>query len=161
MSDQFPLAARRYFYQSPPRSNQNTKTVGSVVTLATSAVAISVNLALLLAQVFNQTDASLRQPAGVLGNDGNFLSIFADTTDIGLIFGETQALVTGANAPVLATVDTVNGSGVVTAVAGVCYRIPAGKEERYHLQPNKDLWVAIVATGAGLVRLFQSNPPDP
>jgi hypothetical protein len=152
----FPAPVIKYMSITPPRAHGAIS--GEILALATSAVAASLNLGILFQQAPNLAAASGSQLQGVVDQE---LTIFAETSDLGVIFAPSQAAVTTGNAPVLATVGTVNGAGVYSAVAGTCYRIPAGQERRVLTQRNVDLWLGFVASAAGVMRLFQSSPATP
>jgi hypothetical protein len=175
------LIVKKYQYVSAPRSSQNAPLVGQVVAFAVTTAPAFLNLASLLQPTFNQASAQTAIVSGILGQDGNYVTIWSDTgADLGIIFGVTQASVTGGNAPVLATVGTV-AAGVYTPAAGTCWRIPAGTSARFHLQPPQgpfgvqsftggagegvqaagDLFMGYVGSAAGVCRLYQSNPPNP
>jgi hypothetical protein len=149
-----PLSAKQNLFVSPPR----VAGIGQILTVATSATAGVVSLAVLFNPVYNITSAQANVTAGVTGN---YITIFADTADVGVLFGTTVGSVTGANVPVLATVGTVSGVGVYTPAVGSCYRIPAGQERRYLVQATEDLFLGFVGSTTGVMRLFQSSPPCP
>lgn len=140
--------ARKYQNVSPPQAGSGP---GSVAVLATSATAIVVSVASIGTVTTPNINSAATMTSGPMGQ---YLTVFADTTDIGLSFGQTAVL---AGTPALATVGTLTGT-TYTPAAGTCYRIPAGQYGRYLLRPGLDLFVAIVSTGAGLVRMYQSSP---
>ena len=95
---------------------------------------------------------------------GQSFTVEADTTDCMVVFGLTLASVTGANAPAFATVGTVNASGIYTNTAGGNgLRVTAGSGGalRFNLRPNVDRFMAFVATGAGVIRFYQSSDSSP
>lgn len=146
--------SRKFQNVSPPRAGSG---VGSLAVLATSAVAAALSLASVGTQTANVSSAATSQ--GLNGAVGQYITIKAVTTDCGIVFGPTVASVTGGNVPVLATVGTLTGNNY-TVVTGVCYRVLAGQEVRYLLQPGVDLFLGFVSTGAGQIEIFQSNPTN-
>jgi hypothetical protein len=141
-------------FYSPPRASGQLL-VGGVAAIVTSAAAAVLDLRTVNPQVYS---AGTADGGLTLGPVGQYLTIFADTTDVGLVFGATLASVTGANAPALATVGTVNASGVYSDVVKCCFRIATGQSLRVLLQKEHDIFMGFVSTGAGIIRLFQSNP---
>lgn len=84
---------------------------------------------------------------------GEWVDIFADGVDLGVISGQTSGAVSGANAPALAT----NGNA---GSAGVCMRIPSGTFRPYYILPDDRFW-GIVASGNGQARIVASSRPVP
>jgi L-cysteine desulfidase len=113
--------------------------------LAVTTTAIAVDLRL----VGNQTP-NMAAATGKVGTQQRFVTIYADGADLGVIFGPTSASVSGANVPALATVGT--------NVAGVCARIPVGQERSYYVMAGTDVWVGVVGSAAGSVRITPSSP---
>jgi hypothetical protein len=118
------------------------------------------------------------------GVAGNCLTIFPDGADLYVMFGPTQASVTGANAPVIATVGTKTAGGY-TRAAGVCWHLPnlAGSSSgilgyRLHLEitgnplsiasgntaasGGGDLFMGYISSAAtGTVQMYMSSPANP
>lgn len=151
------IQVKQYVYVTPPRAHQSPLQVGEVVAFAVSAVAAYLEMDNLLQQPVG-TITPAQQKKGVLDN---FVTIFADAADLGIVFGPSAASVSAGNAPVLATVGTVSGAGAYTAAAGTCFRIPAGQSARFHLQRGVDAFMGYVASAAGTCRLYQSSPAVP
>ena len=157
----FPLANRQFEYVSPPRAYRAAPgTAGQVVVFAISIAPAVLSLsALTFGQVYTATSATASQINGVVGN---YLTVLSDAADSGIVLGPTLASVTGANAPVLATVGTVDVNGIYAGAAGTCHRIFAGALGlRFLPQPGQDLFMGIVGSGAGTVRIYQSSPANP
>ncbi len=125
-------------YILPPRAGQNTA-------ITVSAVAASQDLRLCGVQV-----PAAASYASKVGFQGRYVTLHADGADVGFVFGPTSASVTGANAPVLATVG-VN-------VAGVCERLSNGERLQYYVAAGTDVFIGFVATGAGVLRILASSP---
>jgi hypothetical protein len=174
-----PISGRQFFASTPPRSvslssgqapytpTANTGP-GLIAVIATSTVAAALDLTQLFAPPYNSSQGSQQSP----GLPGNMISIFADTTDVGLLFGPTLASVTGANVPALAAAGTVNASGIYTLSGKECWRIATGTLQRFLLGATQkkaadgtvfggDNFLGFVSTGAGLIRVFQSSPSNP
>jgi hypothetical protein len=104
-----PRAMHQYQYVSPPRQSG----IGQIMTVATSTTASYVELDVLFNPSYSTVSAQTKVSKGVTDN---YISIFADTADLGVIFGTTAASVTDGNAPIL----SANGSlsaGIYTPVA--------------------------------------------
>jgi hypothetical protein len=157
----FPLASRQFDYITPPRAHPSAAsavTIGEIVVLAVSVTPIVINLGNLLLPAYNISSAQASNQAGACGN---YWTLYSDGADLGVITSTIIGDVTGANAPVFTTNATVNASGIVASVVGQCWRIPAGRTTDYLFQPGQDLFMGIVASGNGQVRLYQSSPPNP
>lgn len=155
----YPVASRKNDFTSTPRAYAAAGAPGQVASFAVSATAIYLDLTQGISQAAKNLQISGQDPKSPTRN---YLSIVADV-DVGVAFGPTAASVSGANAPVLATVGTVSGSGVYTGAAGTCWVIKANagaSPTRFLLQQGVDLFVGIVATGAGKCRVYQSSPDD-
>jgi hypothetical protein len=118
-------------------------TAGAVLAVTSSAG--SQNLAL----IGNQTQNIATQATASTGVQGHFISLQADGEDMYVTFGATQAAVTSANAPVIAT------TGVNTA--GICYLIPKGTTVRFFARAGLDLWIGYIAASTGNLRIWQSS----
>ncbi len=95
------------------------------------------------------------------GLTNNYVTIFADGVDLGVIVGLTAASVSGTTgAPVLATVGSLSGSGTYQGATGTCYRIKSNTKERFLMQPTTDLFMGIVASATGTARIYQSSPDN-
>lgn len=98
----------------------------------------------------NQTKSLANNNTLKTGATGFYVSFEADTADAGIIFGPTQASVTGGNAPNLST------TGV--NAAGACARIFAGQPpQRYQLQAGLDIWFGYVGASTGNLRVWVSS----
>src|SRR6185312_1446836 len=139
--------------------------LGETNVLATSAVASLLDLRTLTSGLsYDPGDASKAQganapPNGPVGAVGSFITIFADTSDVGYILGTAKADVTGANVPALATNGAVDANGVYTGAAKTCARIPSGQSARFRLQVGVDNFLGFVAAGAGQIRVYISSEP--
>jgi hypothetical protein len=140
---------------------------GLIAVIALTNTAIQLNLAALFqSPTPNLYDASQKTRAQILYAA---FSIAMDTgADCGLISGPTQALVSGANVPLLTAAGTVSGAGVYTISGKECWRIVGGAlPQRFVAQfdpTNKigDNWLGLVASAAGPInlRIYQSSPND-
>jgi hypothetical protein len=160
----FPKEIRQHDFETAPRAQGSPGPAGQVVAVATSTTAGFFNLqALTFGETYSMTASDLQFAAGApaggpVGVVGSFITIRAETSDVGVIFGATQASVTTTNVPALATVGTVSGAGAYTQAAGVCYRIPAGTEKRFKLAVGTDNFMGFVGSGVGVMRLYMSSP---
>lgn len=154
----FPRDVVRALCISPPRAFAAAGVPGQLVVVAVSVAPGAIDLTkLLFGLAYNATSAQAGQANGAVGNE---LTIESDTgADLGIIFGPTLGSVTGANAPVLATVGTLNASGIYTPVTGVCYRVFAGPTgvARFLTAPTQDLFMGFVGSAAGVMRTYQSS----
>lgn len=89
---------------------------------------------------------TLVSPKGFVGQ---WVDIFADGTDVGVIFGATNASVSGGNAPVLATTGN-------PGTAGVCMRIANGSFRTYYIKPD-DEFLGVVGAASGNLRIAVSS----
>lgn len=154
-----PLALRKANFYSPPRVNGAT---GNVAAITVSAAAGSLDVRSLScgpSATQGQYNAAQTQQ-GFQGAMDQYITIFADGADLYVVFGPSQASVTGGNAPVVATVGSVSGAGVYTDAAGTAWKIPNGQSLRVLPQLNQDAFMGFVASGAGTMRIFQSSPPN-
>jgi hypothetical protein len=162
----WPVASRKHDFVTAPRAygpTGGTGPAGQVVAALVSPVAQYLNLKL----VTNENrvyDASVDGLAGQNRNGpgviNNYVTLFADGCDLGIILGPTVASVADGAAPVLATKGSIGASGVYQSATGVCYRIPSGTKERLLLQPGIDLFLGVVASATGTLRLYQSSPDN-
>lgn len=149
----FPVPNRKAAFISAPRATLALGPPGQVVAITVSAVAAALDL---------RAGFSQAAPNRTTGDDPkqvtrNFVTVECDV-DLAVIFGQTLALVTAGNVPAIATVGTVNASGVYTpAAAGTAFVIYAKQPTRLLLQDTLDLFMGFVASGAGTLRLYQSS----
>lgn len=154
-----PLSLRKANFVSPPRVNGTT---GNVAAITVSAVASSLDLRTLSrgASATQGQYNSAQTQQGFQGAMDQYITILADGADLYVVFGPSQASVTGANAPVAATVGSVSGAGAYTDAAGTAWKIPNGQSLRVMPQLNQDAFMGFVGSAAGTMRLFQSSPPN-
>jgi hypothetical protein len=88
------------------------------------------------------TVQALVNPPGFIGH---YVEFFADGADMGVIFGPTQASVSSANVPALATTGAAG-------TPGTCVRIPAGTF-RVFLIKGDDRWLGVVGAASGQLRI--------
>ena len=168
---------RKFQFVSPPRSggwfvtdatNTNgpansvtTYGVGSglVAVLAVSSTPIILAMQPLFAPPAHQGDAWAQPDStGVAkGVTDCYVTVHADGVDVGITFGLNASMVGGAYAPNLAAKGAVDGNGLYTANGGECWKVLAGTKERM-LTTQLDLFMGIVGSGAGIVRIYQSSP---
>lgn len=147
---------RQNWSVSPPRAHQSPVVVGESMVLATSTTASALDLG--SAPVPSPpTSGGSAQSSQLQGAVGHYITVFADTADVGLIFGPSLASVTAGNAPALASNGSVT-SGVYTPGTGTCHRIPAGQERRFQLLMGQDRFMGFVGSAAGQMRVYQSSP---
>lgn len=140
---------------TPPRAV--AQGAGEVCALAISAVAIFVDASTLPPPPApSQADAS-KLPGQQLGIIGKYVTIEVDVgADVGIVFGPTLASV-NTTPPALATVGTLTAQAY-TPVAGVCWRLKATDPPlRVYCQPGEDLFIGLVGSAAGVVRMYQSS----
>lgn len=156
------IEVRKWAAETPPRAYGSAGPVGQTIVLQTTTTASYVSLAAATfgltysaeyVQQVSGTNAPTGQPVGLVGC---FVTVYADTANVGIIFGQTAASVSGFNAPNLASFGTV-ANGVYTGVAGTCAVIPAGMSKRYLTQIGQDLFLGFVGASAGLIRINQSS----
>jgi hypothetical protein len=143
----------------PPRSSaagaacDPAQVLASPVTFAISSTVVAVDLSNLCAL----TKDARKWPNGQVGQ---YVTITPDGCDCYIITGPTFASVTGANAPVAQTVQTIGAAGQSVATAGSCQLIPKGTIFPMMLQQKVDLFVAVVTLGAatGFCTVAQSSP---
>jgi hypothetical protein len=148
----YPLASRKQQFQSAPRAQSANGPPGQVVAITVSATPAVINLQTGVSQAaFNRQTGD--DPKQVIRN---YVTIECDV-DLAIVFGPTLASVTTTNVPVIATVGTVNASGVYSPAAGTAFVIYAKLPTRVLLQDQVDLFMGFVASGAGTMRLYQSS----
>lgn len=150
----FPVASRKFHFVSAPRAFQALGPPGQVLAVAVSAAASYVSLAQGVSQAaWSRTTGD--DPKTVVRN---YVTIECDV-DLAVIFGSTAALVSGGNAPVIATVGSL-AAGVYTPAAGTAFVAYAKTPLRVLLQDQVDLFMGFVASGAGTMRLYQSSSDE-
>lgn len=161
----------KYHAFSPPRTQgwsvvtveQQTYNVGQglVAVLSVTTSPQFLNLVSLFAPPANSQDAwAMPNAQGVApGLTDCFVTIQPDGSDVGVVFGQSLAAVSGPYAPSLAAAGGLGSSGTYTPNGGECARLLAGTNpQRFHLAPNTDNWLAFVGAGTGLLRIYQSSP---
>jgi hypothetical protein len=150
-----PVAARKNLFVSAPRAYAAAGAPGQVAAFAVSGTATYVDMTQGISQAARDMAKSGQDPKSPTRN---YLAIVSNV-DLGVMFGPTAASVTAGNVPALATVGAL-ASGVYTGAAGTCFLIPANTPHRFLLQEGVDLFLGIVASGAGTCRIYQSSPDD-
>jgi hypothetical protein len=149
----FSLPARRFYNRNPPRAAQLALPGGVVPIAVTTSPGF-----LAFASIFPQVPAASSFGQQIFGVQGQRIILYADASDIGIITGAQIADVTGANAPVFATVATVNGTtGVVSGVAGSCWRILTSQTLEFEVNPSQDFYLGFVGSASGTLRIFQCS----
>ena len=148
------LAARKNFFFTGPRSS-GLALPGSLAVIAVTTGASYINLSLLYAGSGNPTTPSGSQIQGALNQ---FISVYADTANVGIVLGVTAAQVSGSSAPSLTGAGSVS-SGVYTPVANntECWVIPAGTFVRFSPMLTQDLFMGFVGSTNGYIRIYQSS----
>lgn len=179
----WPVASRKFEFVSPPRAygpTGGTGPAGQVVAALVSAVPQYLNLQL-VTQANRVYDASVDGLAGQNRNGpgvvNNYVTLYADGCDLGIVLGPTAFSVGGATGaafsptgvatggvtgalPDLSAKGTVTPSGIYNAATGACWRIPSGTKERFLMQPGQDLFLGVVGSATGTLRLYQSSPDN-
>lgn len=158
------LPAKQYFSGTTPKSTTLIGTsTGTVLVVQTSSSPLYISLQSLFVVAANAAVAGGGQPNGVVNQR---IEIYADTSALGIIFGPTVAAVYTAP-PVIADYGTLSG-GIYTPNASnaECVVIPAASYRQFNLQANivagvGDLYLGFVASGNGLLRLYQCNSSNP
>ena len=152
----FPVGNRKQGFESCPRAFTALGPPGQAIAVTVAAVTPGV-----VSTILGISQAAMNRQTGddptMLAR--NYLTVECDV-DLAVIFAATIAAVTGANAPVIATVGTLNASGVYTAVTGVGFVLYAKQPRRFLLQQGVDLFMGFVAAGAGVLRVYQSSPDN-
>jgi hypothetical protein len=130
--------SRQADYVLPPRA-------GLIGAVAVTTSAGSQQMTLLDNQAKDPTNADALQ----VGPLGCYVSFTADGGDVYVVFGPTQASVTGANAPVIAT------TGV--NVAGVAYKLKQDVEKPL-LLTTQDVWMGYIGSASCTLRFYRSSP---
>ena len=91
------------------------------------------------------------------GAVGSCVTLQADGTDIGYIFGPTQAAVQAANKPQLNAAGGLDANGGYVGVEEACFRLFAGQSIRHKLQVGQDEFLGFVAVANGYLRLYVSS----
>jgi hypothetical protein len=153
------LSAKKNLFLSPPRAAG----IGQVLAVSVSSTASYVNLgALFQPAAGGQSGAQTQGSSGVVvGVLDNYISIYADGAELGVVFGLTAAAVSGANAPALATAGSLLAGVYTPPATPACWGIATGTWQRFLAQLTQDLFMGFVASGAGTMRLYQSSPPNP
>ena len=95
----------------------------------------------------------------LIGCQDSYVSVYADGVDLGIVWGENSAQVTGAYSPSLTGAGTLDVNGNYTAQGTECWRIPAGMVARYLLSPKVNKYLAFVCSASsGYFRMYQSSP---
>jgi hypothetical protein len=155
-------AAQKFFFVSAPRAKSSEP--GHVAVLAVSGTQEVLDLSTLGDPAYDGSNANTAQIPG--GAINQYITLYADGADVGIIFGAAKADVTGANKPVLATTGTVDGNGVYSPAAGTCFVVKSGTYLRIFARglsqaSRPDRFMGIVGSGAGKLRIYQSNPANP
>lgn len=120
-------AQREYFFVSPIMADSTGKVAGAALAASTTAAAVDLASMQGLPATWPTTSANANpNPLG------HFLDVTAQAGDVYVVFGPTLASVTGANAPVPATVNTLT-SNVPNYIAGICDYVPSGSTKRFKL----------------------------
>ena len=155
------LPARRYFFRTPPRASQLGLPGAPVVLLVGQAPGV-LNLQTLYAQSgggYNaQTVGAVATNAQRLGVRGQRILIISDV-DLGIITGAVISDVTGANAPSLDQMGSVDASGNYTGTPGSCTRFPAGMPVEFEITDSiatpMDVFLGFVGATSGRMDLYQ------
>ena len=160
----FPLGAKQWFSSTTPKSTTLIGTyTGTVLVVQTSATPSYISLASLFTVAANAAIAGGGQPNGVTNQR---IEIYADTSSLGIIFGPTVASVS-TSPPIIADYGSLT-AGIYTANGSnaECMVIPAATYRQFNLQASisagiGDLYLGFVASGSGLLRLYQCNSSNP
>ena len=148
----FPTPLRKQGFISAPRAFLASGPPGQVVAITVSTTAAVLDLTTGISQAtFNRQTGD--DPSQLRRN---FVTIECDV-DLAVIFAATLAAVTTTGVPAIATVGTVNASGVYSPVIKTSWVIYAKQPTRILLQDQVDLFMGFVASGAGTMRLYQSS----
>lgn len=160
-------AARQADWVMPMHVDASGNPAGIAVAVTTSVVAVDLTTMPGLPGTW-PTNVTTANPNPL----GHILDIEAEGGDVYAVCGPTFASVTGANAPVPGTTNTVNGgTGAVTLAKGICMHIPAGTTRPFRL-PEGNIgsgggpfgsgspcrFVALITkSGTATARLWQSS----
>lgn len=149
-----PVPVRQALVTTGPRAAG----FGQLLAVTVSATASFVELDKLFQPLGTAPTNANYEIAGVTGQE---ISIFALTASLGVVFGQTAAAVSGANAPAIATVGTLSGGLYTPSGTPPAWPIAAGTWQRFLAQSGIDLFLGFVASGAGTMYLYQSSPFKP
>lgn len=150
----FPQGNRKQGFVQAPRANQTSGPPGQVYAITVSGTPDFLDLAKGNSQaVTDRTSGADKKQI-----TRNYITIECDV-DLAIIFGSTSALVTGGNAPVIATVGT-NTSGVYANAAGTAFVLYSKQPRSFLLQDGVDLFMGFVASAGGIMRMYQSSPDN-
>lgn len=147
---------------TPARAFGESGPFGQVVVLRLTTTPVYVDLQkLTFGATYDPTNAQTNAgsgapPKGPIGAVGSYLSIYADSVDVGYVTGSSKTSVM-TSPPDLALVGTLDVNGVYSGVNGTCDRVPAGSRVRVRLQVGVDNALALVGSGTGIVRLYVSS----
>jgi len=153
----FPEQSRKHDFVNPPRNYGPTGPVGQVLVATVSPTAQKINLQV----VVNPPPFSLanslggQKPPGATGVVNNYVTIYADGCDLGVVVGVDSDAVSGAS---LTAKGTISATGSYVGATGTVYRIPSGSKERFLMQVGQDNWLGVVGSVTGTIRLYQSSP---
>jgi hypothetical protein len=131
---------------------------GQISCLTTSTSATSIDLSSIGPTVGSMANAAALPQVGypgLTGCVGRFVEFFSDGADTGLLFGTSNASVTGNNAPNL----SVTGSNTVGSNGSCCVRIPAGTYRTYVIS-SATRWLGYVASATGNLRVSVTSLPE-
>jgi len=155
----FPVASRKHDFVNPPRNYGPTGPVGQVLVATVSPTAQYLNLQLVVNpppfSLANSLQGQIRPNAP--GLTENFITIYADGFDLGVVVGISADDVSGAS---LTAKGTITASGTYQGATGVVWRIPSGSQERFLMQPGQDKFLGVVGSVTGTIRLYQSSPDN-
>jgi hypothetical protein len=160
------LASRLCFDKKLPKVNfvsVTTVTTAAVIDLATGTVVASAGFGQSLplnafpsAAVASTNQESGGPAIGALPNQRGFLQCWIEISvdpgggNVGMVAGPTNASVSGANAPVIATTGA-------PGTAGNCYVMGAGLPgERFFVGPD-ERFLGVVSSGTSTLRIHQSS----
>ena len=122
------VSAKKNLFLSPPRAAG----IGQVLAVSVSATASYVNLSTLFQPAAGgQSGAQTQGSSGVVvGVLDNYISIYADGAELGVVFGLTAAAVSGANAPALATVGSLSAGAYTPPATPACWGADSAHRDR-------------------------------
>jgi hypothetical protein len=146
------LALGSIYPQPPPATIVSTVTADSGLASPTTGIGM-----------YAPSSNFSMQTNGVIGQ---YITIEADGTDIGIICGVQLAdvsnnLATGGanNAPDFSIIGSVSATGVYTAAAQSCFRILDGTSVRFRPATTQDQYLGFVGAQSGTMRIYQSTNP--
>lgn len=150
-------ATRQSDYILPMLAGTDGKCAGAVIATSTGVASLDLTTVPMLPAGFaNSYTAPNPNPCG------HYITVQAEGADAYILFGPTQASVTGSNAPAQST----TGTKVVALAA----YIPAAQERHYKIPLGDNAgagygndspcrWLGVVTkTGSGVLRVFPSSP---